>query len=219
VHLQSQQRRMRPRLEGGADPNRPDDLGETPLFEAAASENPDLVAALLAHKADPNKVSFTDVVAQSLATDAVSKTLFDMFQHQDVAPASFLAAMSALNEPLRAKVTEQLDNAAGRTAAAEAKKDERSPQPQASAKEVSMAMEQPAPSKEPRPDPVSVVVERPSPGKETARHGERIRPAACAGHGELGRRGTRQPLHHAGARASERSRGGRGGAQRALGCK
>mmetsp|Transcript_2574 Transcript_2574/g.7677 ORF Transcript_2574/g.7677 Transcript_2574/m.7677 type:complete len:720 (-) Transcript_2574:203-2362(-) len=52
-----------------ADPNLPDDVGETPLFEAVANSNPSLVAALLVHSADPSWTSVSGMVPLDLATD------------------------------------------------------------------------------------------------------------------------------------------------------
>ncbi|CAK9041312.1 Ankyrin-1 (ANK-1) (Erythrocyte ankyrin), partial [Durusdinium trenchii] len=62
-------------LEQGQNPNRGDELGETPLFEAAACGSVEVVAALLVHRADPEQTSFSGGLAADLATEPVTKTL------------------------------------------------------------------------------------------------------------------------------------------------
>ena len=75
-------------LEAKADPNELDELGETPLFEAADRSNPDVVAALLIKSADPNIESLNSMVAREFARDDASKTLLDLFGRREVSLAT-----------------------------------------------------------------------------------------------------------------------------------
>lgn len=62
-----------------ADPNLPDDVGETPLFEAVANSNPSVVAALLVHSADPSWTSVSGMIPLDLATDPAVTGLLKTF--------------------------------------------------------------------------------------------------------------------------------------------
>jgi len=53
----------------GADPNETDMLGETPLFEAAASSRKDMVAALVASRADVNRHSLAGGAASDICAN------------------------------------------------------------------------------------------------------------------------------------------------------
>eukprot|EP00435_Cladocopium_sp_Y103_P000767 s1039_g1.t1 len=62
-------------LESGYNPNVGDELGETPLFEAASAGSVNVVAALLVHRADPDQKSLSGGIAADLATESVTKSL------------------------------------------------------------------------------------------------------------------------------------------------
>ena len=97
-------------LEAKADPNEADKMGETPLFEAAASGNPDLVAAMLVHFADPNVLSGGMTPRAVTFPEAVAaRTLLDLFEPREVDTASKLAALEAVSPSLRSKVLLRLE--------------------------------------------------------------------------------------------------------------
>ncbi|CAE8602905.1 unnamed protein product, partial [Polarella glacialis] len=98
-------------LQNGAMPNAADALGETPLFEAAASGNVDITATLLLHSADPGYRSMHGMVAGDLAADSRVKTLLDLFQGKAVGAEAKEAAMAGLKGSLRQQVAEHLQRA------------------------------------------------------------------------------------------------------------
>eukprot|EP00438_Fugacium_kawagutii_P024559 Skav223339 [mRNA] locus=scaffold200:265029:269553:+ [translate_table: standard] len=64
-------------LAAGADPNEPDELGETPIFEAPATAGGDanIVALLLMSRADPEYRSSQGMVARQMALDSTALLL------------------------------------------------------------------------------------------------------------------------------------------------
>eukprot|EP00747_Dinoflagellata_sp_TGD_P051579 gnl/TRDRNA2_/TRDRNA2_147427_c2_seq1.p1 gnl/TRDRNA2_/TRDRNA2_147427_c2~~gnl/TRDRNA2_/TRDRNA2_147427_c2_seq1.p1 ORF type:complete len:570 (+),score=135.08 gnl/TRDRNA2_/TRDRNA2_147427_c2_seq1:10-1719(+) len=95
-------------LKGGADANQADDIGETPLFEAAALGNADIVATLLLHRADPGRESTARMIASDVAADAATKNLLKLFQGKELSAAKEQKAMEALGASTRQAVMEHL---------------------------------------------------------------------------------------------------------------
>ena len=82
-------------LSKGADPNKPDDQGETPLINAVQAQNPDLVKLLLEHGAKADARDSNGMTA-----------LLEAVQQDDVATIKMLAAHGAdLNERTADKAT------------------------------------------------------------------------------------------------------------------
>lgn len=93
----------------GEDPNLTDEFGETPLFEAAASGNADVVAALLLNSADPNKRSLAGGRAADFATFPPVKTLLAFFSGSDPSvDEKHLACQSIKHPDLHAAVMARL---------------------------------------------------------------------------------------------------------------
>ena len=105
-------------LEAKADPNVGDEEGgETPLSEAAAGGDPDVVAALLAHSGDPNIVCRGVKLRDLTPGVAVAaRTLLDLFGPQEVEMAREIAALEEVRPDLRLEVLlrlEAMDSASG----------------------------------------------------------------------------------------------------------
>eukprot|EP00747_Dinoflagellata_sp_TGD_P170558 gnl/TRDRNA2_/TRDRNA2_202431_c0_seq1.p1 gnl/TRDRNA2_/TRDRNA2_202431_c0~~gnl/TRDRNA2_/TRDRNA2_202431_c0_seq1.p1 ORF type:complete len:394 (-),score=58.53 gnl/TRDRNA2_/TRDRNA2_202431_c0_seq1:17-1156(-) len=69
-------------LKAGAPLDTPDEVGETPLFEAVASSNRDMVAALLVYGADPSTRSMCGMRAGDMSIDAETRSLLGLFASQ-----------------------------------------------------------------------------------------------------------------------------------------
>jgi ankyrin repeat protein len=95
-------------LESGIDVNAADAVGETALFEAAASGNADMVASLILAKADPSKISLSGLTASELAADPTTKVLLLLFQGAEVEPETELDVMEILSFDVRLAAKEHL---------------------------------------------------------------------------------------------------------------
>eukprot|EP00930_Biecheleria_cincta_P094801 TRINITY_DN8632_c0_g1_i7.p1 TRINITY_DN8632_c0_g1~~TRINITY_DN8632_c0_g1_i7.p1 ORF type:complete len:410 (-),score=90.47 TRINITY_DN8632_c0_g1_i7:672-1901(-) len=97
-------------LQNGADANVADEVGETPLFEAAAIGNADITAALLLYSADPGHKSSHGMTARDLAASSQITTLLELFQNapvDDSARDLALASLSGSVKDLMAKRFQQ----------------------------------------------------------------------------------------------------------------
>jgi len=97
-------------LKRGADPNARDSVGETPLFDAVASGNADIVAALLLHRADPLVQSpSSGDTAREMAESEAMLALLSVFDGS-ADPASTQVALSCLSEPFSGEVAVHLQS-------------------------------------------------------------------------------------------------------------
>ena len=67
-------------LQRGANPNVCDAIGETPLFDAVASGDSDVVAALLLQRADPLVKSLSGQAASEMADEESVLALLHLFE-------------------------------------------------------------------------------------------------------------------------------------------
>lgn len=105
-HLQTVLRLL---TEDGTNPNVGDELGETPLFEAAAGGCADVVAALLLHRADPGQRSLSGGVAFDLAADSTTRSVLACFGGGEATVEEKWAACRALDdEDIQAGVATRL---------------------------------------------------------------------------------------------------------------
>jgi len=88
-------------LQGGADPNVADTVGETPLFEAAAHGFTDVTAALLVYRGDPDKRSGTGLLAGDLTTDGTVRGLLAFFRGEDMVSEQLEFLLEGLGETMR----------------------------------------------------------------------------------------------------------------------
>ncbi|CAK9074955.1 unnamed protein product [Durusdinium trenchii] len=101
-------------LSAGVSPNVPDELGETPIFEATAVDHVEIVALLLLARADPQHQSLQGMVARQMALEATA-SLLDLFSGKTTETEE---AVARLPRPLQlevakhfAKPSEQADHA------------------------------------------------------------------------------------------------------------
>merc|ERR1719440_96031 len=90
-----------------------DALGETALFEAAASGNADIVTSLLLALADPSRRSLNGMVASDMAEYVTIKTLISLFQGWEVEDHARDDALATLSLPLQQSVMACLRNWSG----------------------------------------------------------------------------------------------------------
>lgn len=86
-------------LAAGEDPNVVDVVGETPLFEAAASGHLDIMAALLINRGDPHKSSQSDMRAEDLAQSQSAQVLLQLFAGQENIPSDQIEEMHEKLDP------------------------------------------------------------------------------------------------------------------------
>eukprot|EP00747_Dinoflagellata_sp_TGD_P062245 gnl/TRDRNA2_/TRDRNA2_152912_c0_seq1.p1 gnl/TRDRNA2_/TRDRNA2_152912_c0~~gnl/TRDRNA2_/TRDRNA2_152912_c0_seq1.p1 ORF type:complete len:402 (+),score=94.57 gnl/TRDRNA2_/TRDRNA2_152912_c0_seq1:254-1459(+) len=96
-------------LNGSADPNIPDEAGETVLFDAVAAGSLDTVALLLLHGADVAHKSMSNTVAADFAADASTKTLLKMFEGKEIGAAAKQKVKEALDASRWEQVLQRLD--------------------------------------------------------------------------------------------------------------
>jgi len=97
-------------LASGADPNVPDELGETPIFEATAVGHTNIVALLLMSRADPEYRSSQGMVARQMALEHTA-LLLDLCSGKRIDAAAWEEGMAALSAPLRAPFARQFQGA------------------------------------------------------------------------------------------------------------
>jgi len=95
-------------LRDGADPNAGDDLGETPLFEAAVTGDADVVAALLVHRADPSKRSHSGMLPETMSNSGAVRGLLGFFNGQDLGDEAREFVLESLSEVVRPTVEREL---------------------------------------------------------------------------------------------------------------
>lgn len=93
-------------LAAGADPNVPDELGETPIFEATAVGHANIVALLLMSRADPEYRSPQGMVARQMALEPAA-LLLDLCSGRRSDSASWEEGLAHLSGPLRAPFARQ----------------------------------------------------------------------------------------------------------------
>lgn len=93
-------------LAAGADPNEPDELGETPIFEATAVGHANIVALLLMSRADPDYRSPQGMVARQMALEPAA-LLLDLCSGRRSDAASWDEGLAHLSGPLRAPFARQ----------------------------------------------------------------------------------------------------------------
>ncbi|CAE8613435.1 unnamed protein product [Polarella glacialis] len=95
-------------LEGRADPNECDEVGETPLFEAAARGEPDIVAALCMFNADPGVQSVAGGVAWDTATTGAARGLLSFFSREEMKEEQCEFVLGSLCELMRTAVGHEM---------------------------------------------------------------------------------------------------------------
>jgi len=100
-------------LKKKSDPNACDAVGETPLFEAAASGNVSVVATLLLAGADPEHESFIGSVASDLSTTKAATTLLRLSSGQEVKHSEREAVLEALEPSLRPPIRSFMQSLTG----------------------------------------------------------------------------------------------------------
>mmetsp|Transcript_80671 Transcript_80671/g.187282 ORF Transcript_80671/g.187282 Transcript_80671/m.187282 type:complete len:354 (-) Transcript_80671:82-1143(-) len=92
-----------------ADANSADPLGETPLFEAVACENLDVVAALLLYAANVEHESLLHMTPWQLASSEVTLALLQLFSGKTLSATSHEAVLTELSESMRFLVERHLE--------------------------------------------------------------------------------------------------------------
>lgn len=93
-------------LAAGADPNEPDELGETPIFEATAVGHANIVALLLMSRADPDYRSPQGMVARQMALEPAA-LLLDLCSGRRSDAAAWDEGLAHLSGPLRGPFARQ----------------------------------------------------------------------------------------------------------------
>eukprot|EP00930_Biecheleria_cincta_P069418 TRINITY_DN5715_c0_g1_i1.p1 TRINITY_DN5715_c0_g1~~TRINITY_DN5715_c0_g1_i1.p1 ORF type:complete len:310 (+),score=67.20 TRINITY_DN5715_c0_g1_i1:28-930(+) len=100
-------------LKKKSDPNACDAVGETPLFEAAASGNVSVVATLLLAGADPEHESLIGSVALDLSTSKATTALLRLSCGQEVKHSEREVVLEALEPSLRPPIRSFMQSLTG----------------------------------------------------------------------------------------------------------
>jgi len=100
-------------LDAKSDPNSVDAVGETPLFEAAASGDVSVLASLLLAGADPQHQSFIGSLASDLCSSEACATLLRLCSGEEAAPAEREEVLQALAPNLRPPIRSFMQSLSG----------------------------------------------------------------------------------------------------------
>ncbi|CAE7183748.1 Ank1 [Symbiodinium necroappetens] len=100
-------------LDAKSDPNSVDAVGETPLFEAAASGDVSVLASLLLAGADPQHQSFIGSLASDLCSSEACATLLRLCSGEEASPAEREEVLQALAPNLRPPIRSFMQSLSG----------------------------------------------------------------------------------------------------------
>eukprot|EP00435_Cladocopium_sp_Y103_P041702 s440_g11.t1 len=100
-------------LDAKSDPNSADAVGETPVFEAAASGNVSVLATLLLAGADPEHQSLIGSVASDLCSSEACATLLRLCGGEEVTLEEREAVLRALTADLRPSIRSFMQSLSG----------------------------------------------------------------------------------------------------------